>query len=156
MTSKVQLRRLASEDSGTHHYFSHGWEGIEMEFVNSNWFGRERPITTGLPPEHPECSRIFTEHGQSQCGPRHCNTSTVKRAHGTVAASCSRPHPHPPPWPASLLLISLKLQTLKQHIWSKLNVRLARSGCNSAPWLNFGDVCKYCVWSKLISILKHP
>ena len=32
----------------------------------------------GLPPEHPECSRIFTEHGQNLCAPRHCDTYTVK------------------------------------------------------------------------------
>ena len=47
----------------------------------------------GLPLEHPECSRIFTEHGQRLWAPRHCDTSTVNRAHGTVAASCSGPHP---------------------------------------------------------------
>ena len=32
---------------------------------------------SGLPLEHPECSRIFTEHGQNLCAPRHCDTSTV-------------------------------------------------------------------------------
>ena len=58
----------------------------------------------GLPPEHPECSRIFTEHGQRLYAPRHCDTSTVNRAHGTLAESCSGPHPHPPPLPASLLI----------------------------------------------------
>ena len=31
----------------------------------------------GLPPEHPECSRILTEHGQKLSAPRHCDTSTV-------------------------------------------------------------------------------
>ena len=32
----------------------------------------------GLPLEHPECSRIFTEYGEKLCEPRHCDTSTVK------------------------------------------------------------------------------
>ena len=39
---------------------------------------------SGLPPEHPECSRIFTEHGQKLyappddiMNPSHCDTSTV-------------------------------------------------------------------------------
>ncbi|CAL8249729.1 unnamed protein product [Boreogadus saida] len=49
-----------------------------------------------------------------------------------------------------------RLQTPKQRVWGKLNVRLARSGCNSAPRLNFGNVFKYCVRGPLISILKHP
>ena len=38
----------------------------------------------GLPPEHPECFRIFTDHGQKLCvppndimNPSHCDTSTV-------------------------------------------------------------------------------
>ena len=35
---------------------------------------------------------------------------------------------------------ALKLQTPKRRIWGKLNLRLARSGCNSAPRLNFGNV----------------
>ena len=33
---------------------------------------------SGFPPEHPECSRIFTEHGRKLCAPRHCDTSTGK------------------------------------------------------------------------------
>ena len=40
---------------------------------------------------------------------------------------------------------ALKLQTQKWHVLGKLNVRLARNGCNSAPRLNFGNVFKYCI-----------
>ena len=43
-----------------------------------------RSRAPGLLPEHPEGFRIFTEHGQRLSAPRHCDTSTVNRAHGTV------------------------------------------------------------------------
>ena len=110
----------------------------------------------GLPLDHPDCSRIFTEHGQRLCAPRHCYKSTANRAHGTVAANCSGPQPHLPPRPASSSSFALKLQTPKRRVWVKHNVRLARSSCNSAPWLNFGIcVFKYCVRGP-ISRLKHP
>ena len=66
----------------------------------------------------------------------------------SVATSCSGPHPHPPPWPALT-------RPPKQRVWGKLNVRLFRSDCNSAPRLNFGDVFEYCVCGPLIPILKH-
>ena len=56
----------------------------------------------GLLPEHPESSKVFTEHSQRLFAPRHCasldcDTSTVNRAPASVAASCSVPHPHPLP-----------------------------------------------------------
>ena len=51
---------------------------------------------------------------------------------------------------------ALKLKTPKRCTWGKLKVRLARSGCNSAQRLNFGNVFKYCIRGPLISILKHP
>ena len=37
----------------------------------------------------------------------------------------------------AILSFALYLQTPKQRIWGKLNVRLARSGCNSAPQLSY-------------------
>ena len=62
---------------------------------------RPPPPPADTKPEHSECCRIFTKHGQKLCAPRHCDTSTVNTSHGTVATSCSGPHPHPPPGPAS-------------------------------------------------------
>ena len=79
----------------------------------------------GLPPEYPDCSRIFTEHGA------HSNVGGV-----TVCAAPLRYiHCKQSAWYRGLKLLRAKM----------LNVRLARSGCNSAPWLDFGNVLRYCV-----------
>ena len=148
-----------------------------------------RSRAPGLPLEHPECSKIFTEQGQKLCAtpddimnPSHCDKSTVNtsawyRGHKLLRATPStlirhgwegiggkelwlwHPEvhelrhggqrdccPHPPPWPTSK----------KRHVCGKLIVGLARSGCNSAPRLNFLNILKYCIKVPLTPIFKHP
>ena len=114
----------------------------------------------GLPPEHPDCSKIFTEHGQKLGAPPHdimisihCDTSTVNTSTWYRGRKLLRATP-----PTSSLTRLSFLSCIKatDTETARLGKAQCSTGCNSAARLNFGNVFKNCVRGPLISILKHP